>query len=66
MFGLQMEGWWTYEFCYKDKIRQLHFEPMGENKLVVSPKAREIQGGGPVCRGRKAGRESSVQDCSAH
>ncbi|XP_074281190.1 protein OS-9 homolog [Silene latifolia] len=27
----RLEGWWTYEFCYKKKLRQLHLE---ENKII--------------------------------
>lgn len=25
-FFLQQEGWWSYEFCYNKRLRQIHVE----------------------------------------
>ncbi|CAI5463563.1 unnamed protein product [Closterium sp. Yama58-4] len=32
----RQDGWWTYEFCYKKHIRQMHIEQQdGENKVTM-------------------------------
>ncbi|MBA0736631.1 hypothetical protein Gogos_010162 [Gossypium gossypioides] len=31
LFSMQQEGWWSYEFCYQNRLRQIHVE---EDKVV--------------------------------
>lgn len=35
-FGVQQEGWWSYEFCHLGSVRQLHVEDGNKVYMLFS------------------------------